>query len=160
MSGGSWEALGLYVLAVVATVGGMLVLSALLGERHEERTTSEPYEGGVLPSGPARLRFTARFYLVAVLFVIFDLEVVFLVAWSLVVEQAGWTGFLEMAIFVAVLLAALAYLWRLGALDWGPRRSGPFAGAGATRFDPPPRGRAGADAAGAALGTSMAEGVR
>lgn len=107
----------------------MVGASFVLGERHRERATGEPYESGIASTGSARMPFSIQFYLVAVFFVIFDLEAVFLVAWSVVVEEAGWTGFVEIAIFVGILLAALFYLWRLGALDWGPRRgAGPRPG--------------------------------
>lgn len=126
MSGSTLWPLGVYVLLVVALVCAMVGVSWLLGERHRERATGEPYESGIAATGSARMPFSIHFYLIAVFFVIFDLEAVFLVAWSVVVEEAGWQGFVEMAIFVGILLAALLYLWRLGALDWGPRGgSGP-----------------------------------
>ena len=100
-------------------VGIMIVLSWLLGQRHHDRATGEPYESGILPTGSARLRLSVNFYLVAVFFVIFDLESAFLFAWALCVRQAGWTGYLDILIFIGILMAALAYLWREGALDWG-----------------------------------------
>ncbi len=114
--------LAVYGAAVLAVVVGMLVISYLLGQRHRQRATGEPYESGIVSTGTARLRLSVQFYLVAMFFVIFDLEAVFLVAWSLVAREAGWTGYIEILVFIAVLLAALVYLWREGALDWGPRR--------------------------------------
>ena len=75
------------------------------------------------PVGSARLRLSAQFYLVAMFFVVFDLESVFLFAWAVSFRQAGWAGYVEMAIFVAVLAVALVYLWRMGALDWGDKTS-------------------------------------
>ena len=111
--------LAVYVAVVVLMVAGLLVLSWFLGERHRERATGIPYESGMLPTGSARLRFAADFYLVAVFFVIFDLEAVFIFAWAVAARQLGWLGYAEVAVFVGVLLAALVYLWRVGALDWG-----------------------------------------
>jgi NADH-quinone oxidoreductase subunit A len=107
----------LYVLAVVAIVGVMLGLSFLLGERHKERATGQPYESGMPVTGSARLRFDVRFYLIAVFFVIFDLEAVFIFAWAVDLRELGWSGYVEIVIFIGVLLAGLVYLWRLGALE-------------------------------------------
>ncbi|MDQ2695696.1 MAG: NADH-quinone oxidoreductase subunit A [Pseudomonadota bacterium] len=105
----------------------MLGLSYVLGQRHRQQATAEPFESGIVPLGYGRFRLSAKFYLVAVFFVIFDLEAVFVFAWAAAFREAGWAGYIEILIFIAILLAALAYLWRLGALDWGPqgrRRSG------------------------------------
>jgi len=115
--------LALYTALVLVVVGGMLVISYLLGERHRDKATDEPYESGITTTGSARLRQSARFYLVAMFFVIFDLEAVFIFAWAISVRDVGWLGFVEILIFIVVLLAALVYLWRLGALDWGPLAS-------------------------------------
>lgn len=111
--------LGVYFLAVVAAVGGMVAGAYLIGERHREPATGEPYESGIAPTGSARIRFSAHFYLVAMFFVIFDLEGVFLFAWAVAVKDLGWLGYAEILVFVGILIAAWAYLWRLGALDWG-----------------------------------------
>lgn len=110
-----------YATAVFVVVGAMLVLSWLLGERHKDRARNEPYESGIVATGSARLRLSAKFYLVAMFFVIFDLEAVFILAWAIGLMELGWAGYIEIAVFIGVLLAALVYLWRLGALDWGPR---------------------------------------
>ena len=110
--------LPLYLGAVVFVVATMLGLSALLGERGYRRKAGVAYEAGMLPYGSARIRFSARFYLVAVFFVIFDLEAVFLFAWALAARELGWNGYWAMAVFVAILGATLGYLWRGGALDW------------------------------------------
>lgn len=110
----------LYLILAVGVVASMLVGSWLLGERHDERATSAPYEGGIVSVGSARLRLSARFYLVAVFFVIFDLESVFLFAWAVGARRLGWSGYLEALVFTLVLVAALFYLWRSGGLDWGP----------------------------------------
>jgi NADH-quinone oxidoreductase subunit A len=114
--------LAIYFLAVVLLVIGMLAISYFLGERHKGHATDEPYESGVPIIGSARQRLSAKFYLVAVFFVIFDLESVFIIAWAVAMRQLGWAGYAEILIFIGVLVAALIYIWRLGALDWGPKR--------------------------------------
>jgi NADH-quinone oxidoreductase subunit A len=106
-----------YFVAVLALVASMLGLSWFLGQRHHNRDTDTPYEAGVAPTGSARLRFAASFYLVALFFVIFDLEAVFLFAWATVARELGWSGYVGMLIFMGVLAAALLYEWRLGVLD-------------------------------------------
>jgi len=112
----------LYCGAVIALVGGMVSLSHILGQRHTSKAMVEPFESGVVTVGYARLRFPVKFYLVAAFFVIFDLETVFIFAWAIAFRDAGWIGYIDMLVFVGVLVAALVYLWRLGALEWGPRR--------------------------------------
>lgn len=112
-------AFAVYVGAVFVIVGVMLGLSYLLSERHEEHATNEPYESGVRGTGSARVRYSAQFYRVAMFFVIFDLEAVFIFAWAVSAREVGWLGYIEISIFITILLAALVYLWRLGALDWG-----------------------------------------
>ena len=110
--------LALYFLVVVISGVGMIALSYLLGGRHREPSTDIPYESGMLPTGSGRIRFPADFYLVAVFFVVFDVESVFLYAWAVALRQAGWFGFGEALIFIGVLGATLVYLWRVGGLDW------------------------------------------
>lgn len=117
--------IAVYFVAILTVVGIMLGLSYVLGERRQEQKTGEPYESGILSTGSGRVRLTARFYLVAMFFVIFDLEAVFLIAWAMAARELGWTGYIEVVVFSVILLAALFYLYRVGALDWGPdtRRS-------------------------------------
>ena len=110
--------LAVYLVIVSALVVAMLGLSFILGQRHHNRATGSPYESGILSQGSARVRLSAKFYLVAMLFVIFDLEAVFIFAWAISVRETGWTGYAEATLFIAVLLATLVYLWRVGALDW------------------------------------------
>ncbi len=113
-----------YLGVVLVVVAGMLLLSFVLGQRHSDHATVEPYESGIVSTGVARLRFDARFYLVAMFFVIFDLEAMFVFAWAISLREAGWQGYADGVVFVGVLTVALAYLWRVGALDWtnGSRR--------------------------------------
>jgi len=108
-----------YFVILLLLVGGMLGLSYILGERHNERATGSPYEGGIVSEGSARVRLSAKFYLVAMFFVIFDLEAVFLFAWAVAGRELGWAGYWEVLIFTGILILTLAYLWGLGALDWG-----------------------------------------
>ena len=110
--------LAVYVVIVVMLVFAMLGLSFVLGQRHHNRATGTPYESGILSQGSARVRLSAKFYLVAMFFVIFDLEAVFIFAWAIAVRETGWIGYAEAMCFIAVLLATLVYLWRVGALDW------------------------------------------
>jgi len=117
----SWG-LATYVVAALGLVGLMLGASYVLGGRDHGRAKEEPFESGAASVGGAQLRMPAKFYLVAMFFVIFDVEAVFLYAWAVSVRQSGWTGFGMAAIFVVVLLAALFYVWRVGGLDWAPGR--------------------------------------
>jgi NADH-quinone oxidoreductase subunit A len=110
-----------YTLAVIGLVAGMIAMSYVLGQRHMKRATRQPFESGIVPVGYARFRLPVQYYLVAMFFVIFDLEAAFLYAWATSVRAAGWSGYVVMLVFIAALLAALTYLWRAGALDWGPR---------------------------------------
>lgn len=113
-------ALAVFLLGVMGLCAFMLGVSSLLGSKAWGRSKNEPFESGMLPTGSARLRLSAKFYLVAMLFVIFDVEALFLFAWSVSVRESGWAGFIEATVFIAILLAGLVYLWRIGALDWAP----------------------------------------
>ena len=113
--------LAVYFAVVILLVAGMLALSYLLGQRHQARATGEPYESGIVSTGSARLRFSAQFYLIAMLFVIFDLEAVFIFAWAIAFREAGWAGYAGVVAFIGVLVAALIYVWRQGAFDWGSK---------------------------------------
>ncbi len=108
-----------YFLSVVGLVATMIALSYVLGERHWEKQTNEPYESGIVSTGTARVRFDVKFYLIAMFFVIFDLEAVFIFAWAVSIRETGWTGYAEMLVFIGILVAALVYVWKLGALEWG-----------------------------------------
>jgi NADH-quinone oxidoreductase subunit A len=114
--------LGVYTALVLGLVTVMIGLSFVLGQRHHDRSTDSPYESGILSEGSARVRLSAKFYLVAMFFVIFDLEAIFMFAWAVAVRETGWSGYVEIFIFITVLLVALAYLWRVGALEWSSGR--------------------------------------
>ena len=98
----------------------MLGLSYVLGQRHKERATNDPYEGGILSAGDARIRFSSQFYLVAMLFVIFDVETIFIFAWAIAFRELGWYGYAGVIVFLILLVVVLIYEWRAGALDFGP----------------------------------------
>src|SRR5687767_11433793 len=109
-----------YGAIVLSLVCLMLGLSFVLGQQHKERATGEPYEGGILSAGSARLRFSSQFYLIAMLFVIFDVETIFIVSWAIAFQELGWYGYIGVMVFVILLFVVLIYEWRNGALDFGP----------------------------------------
>ena len=111
----------IYAILVVTIPVGTIALSWILGQRHQDPELAEPYESGMPITDSARLRFPSRFYLVAMFFVIFDLEVVFIFAWAIAFRDLGWAGYFAVLIFVLVLGVVLIYEWRTGALDFGPQ---------------------------------------
>ncbi|MGY3892628.1 NADH-quinone oxidoreductase subunit A [Aeromonas enterica] len=115
-------AFAIYIVAAICLCLIMIGLAALLGGRAHGRAKNKPFESGVDSVGNARLRFSAKFYLVAMFFVIFDVEALYLFAWSVSVRESGWVGFIEATIFITLLLVGLVYLWRIGALDWAPKK--------------------------------------
>src|SRR3954453_19962868 len=114
----------LYAGIVAFLLTAILLLSYFLGQHHQDRSTRLPYEGGIQQAGSARLRFSAQFYLVAMLFVIFDVEAVFLMLWALAFYELGWPGYIGALIFIVQLVVVLIYEWGIGALDIGPNVSG------------------------------------
>ncbi|HEY6131568.1 MAG TPA: NADH-quinone oxidoreductase subunit A [Halioglobus sp.] len=112
--------LGIYLLVIAILCCAMLGISYFIGTRNRGRAGIEPFESGIVSVGSARLRLSSKFYLVAMFFVIFDVEALFLYAWAITVRENGWPGFIEVAIFITVLLAGLVYIWKVGALDWAP----------------------------------------
>ncbi len=112
----------IYFGVVVAITVVMLGGAYLLGQRHHAKAADEPFESGIVPAGDVHIRFSVQFYLPAIFFVIFDMESVFLFAWAVAAQEAGWPGFIEALIFISVLITALIYLWFIGALDWRTRR--------------------------------------
>jgi NADH-quinone oxidoreductase subunit A len=110
----------LYGVIVLSLVGVMIGLSYFLGQRHKERATDDPYEGGILSHGSARIRFSSQFYLIAMLFVIFDVETIFIFSWAIAFRDLGWYGFAGVLVFIILLVVVLIYEWRVGALDFGP----------------------------------------
>ena len=114
-----------YVALIATVAGGMLGVSALLGQKHNDRGKGKPYESGLDGTGTGRLKISIRFYLVAILFVIFDLEVIYIFSWAIALRELGWQGYGGIVVFIGILIVALIYEWRMGALDWSrPRRPG------------------------------------
>ena len=108
----------LQVLIAMAVAGGMLVTSALLGRRVRNQVKDEPYECGIASVGSTRERFSVKFYLVAMIFILFDIETVFLYPWAVVYRELKLFGFFEMLLFVALILSGFFYIWKKGALAW------------------------------------------
>jgi NADH-quinone oxidoreductase subunit A len=123
--------LGIYAALALVLVSVMVGLGYFLGPRHIAPATVHPFESGIVTVGDARVRFPVQFYLVAMFFVVFDLESVFIYTWAVAARKVGVSGYLEILVFIGVLLAALIYLWRVGALDWTPARSRTRPGHGA-----------------------------
>src|SRR5262245_40868208 len=111
-------AVAAYVFVTIVLCCIMLGLSFVLGGKSGARARNEPFESGVVSASPERLRLSAKFYLVAMFFVIFDVEALYLYAWAISVREVGWMGFIEGTVFVGIVTATLVYLARIGALDW------------------------------------------
>lgn len=113
-------AFGTFLVALAALCAVMLIMSYFTGGRYQGRAKNDPFESGIVPAGGARVRLSAKFYLTAMFFVIFDVESLFIYAWAVSVRESGWPGFIEASIFILMLLAGLVYIWRIGALEWSP----------------------------------------
>jgi len=113
------------ILIAVAVAGGMLVASAILGRRVKDKVKDSPYESGMSPVGTARERFSVKFYLVAMLFILFDIEAIFLYPWAVVFRRLRLFGFFEMLIFIVLILCGFFYIWKKGVLDWSSESSVP-----------------------------------
>jgi NADH-quinone oxidoreductase subunit A len=111
------------ILIMIALGAGFalvsIVLSGLLGPHNPSPEKSAPYECGMPPVGDARERQSVKFYLVAMIFLLFDIEIAFLYPWAMALRDLGWPGFVQVVLFMALLLAGYVYVWRKGALDWG-----------------------------------------
>jgi NADH-quinone oxidoreductase subunit A len=108
----------LFLLVAVAFAAGTIGLSTIIVPRRRNAAKMSPYECGVDPAGDARERFSVKFYLVAVLFILFDIEAVFLYPWAVAFRQLGLYGLIEMVLFILILLVGYAYLLKKRALDW------------------------------------------
>jgi len=108
----------IHLVVVVAIATAILGLSAWVGVKRPSREKLSPYECGIPPVGNARERFSVSFYLIGMLFILFDVEAVFLYPWAVVAKGLKWFGFVEMFLYIAILLAGYVYVWKKGALDW------------------------------------------
>src|SRR5437016_8186589 len=109
----------IHVLMAAAIAGGMVLISALVGTRRPSRAKYQAYECGITPTGDAQSRFSVKFYLVAMLFILFDVEAVFLYPWAVIFRDLKAFGFWEMMVYIAIVLVGLFYVWKKGVLDWG-----------------------------------------
>ena len=109
---------------LILLAAGMLLLSYLLGTRRPTRAKLSPYECGVTPTGDARHRFSVKFYLVAMVFILFDVEIIFLYPWAVIFHQLRMFGFIEMLMFLLLVLPGFVYLWKKGVLSWSPTGAG------------------------------------
>ena len=115
--------LSMYTLVVVALTVILLFLSRWLGERKPGVEKLRAYESGIIPTGQARLHYPVPFFMVAVFFLLFDVEGAFIFSWAVAAKQLGWAGWLEIQFFIFVLIAGLIYIWVKGGLEWGPSKS-------------------------------------
>ena len=110
----------LFVAIVAGLLALLLFLTGWLGERRPDPEKARPYECGVIPTGGAHFRYPVPFYLVAVFFLIFDVEAAFIFSWAVAMDALGWRGWLQLSFFIIVLLLSLFYIWKKGGLDWSP----------------------------------------
>lgn len=111
---------GILILLATGLALLIVVISILFGPKRRQGQTAkvQPYESGMRAIGPGQRRFPVRFYLIAVLFILFDIEIIFLYPWAVAFRELGWGGFVAMLSFMAVLLAGLIWVWKKGALEW------------------------------------------
>ena len=114
----SYVPLLIFALIVLGLLGALVTLSFVLGPNKPHKAKLAPYESGVIPETPAHRRMSVRFYLTAMLFIIFDVEAVFFYPWAVLLRQLKWFGLIEMLVFMGILAIALAHIWRKGGLEW------------------------------------------
>ncbi|MCK4510015.1 MAG: NADH-quinone oxidoreductase subunit A [Desulfuromonadales bacterium] len=117
----SYLALGIYSGIAIFLIAVLLLLSWGLGHKTRSRQKQEPYESGILPLDNARVKGPVPFYLVAIFFVIFDVEVIFVASWAVASDRLGWPGFAHVCFFIFILFLGLVHIWKSGGLDWEPR---------------------------------------
>ena len=114
--------LAVFLGMVLILVGILLLFAKWIGEKKPTPEKQRPYECGIVPTGPAHLHQPVPFYLVAIIFIIFDIEAVYILSWAVAFESLGWVGWLRISFFIFVLLAGLLYIWKKRGLDWGPTK--------------------------------------
>jgi NADH-quinone oxidoreductase subunit A len=114
----SYAPLLLHLILAMVLSGALLLLSSIVGWRRPSKVKMQAYECGISPTGDARAPFSVKFYLVAMIFILFDVEAVFLYPWAFIFRQLRWFGFVEMLLYIGILLVGYFYLWKKGALDW------------------------------------------
>jgi NADH-quinone oxidoreductase subunit A len=119
-----WEpnvfSLAIFGLVVLVLIAFLLFVASWLGEKKPTQEKLRPYESGIIPTGTARLRYPVPFYLVAIFFLLFDIEGAFIFSWAIACKDLGWSGWLQISFFIIMLLIGLVYIWRRGGLEWGP----------------------------------------
>jgi NADH-quinone oxidoreductase subunit A len=122
-----WEpgvfSLVIYGMMILALIAALLFIASWLGEKKINPEKLIPYESGIIPTGSARLRYPIPFFLVAVFFLIFDVEGAYIFSWAISCDELGWSGWMQISFFIVMLLLGLVYIWRKGGLDWGPTRT-------------------------------------
>ena len=116
----SFYQLAVYTLVTVALIGVLLLAAWWLGAKRTSASKGIPYESGVVPSGSARLAWPVPFYLVAIFFIVFDVEAAFIFTWAVGWDELGMGGLIQITVFIVILAAGLVWLWLKGGLDWGP----------------------------------------
>ena len=123
-----WEpnlfSLFVFGVMVCLLIAVLLFISSRLGEKRKGVEKARAYESGIIPTGSARLRYPVPFFLVAIFFLIFDVEGAFIFTWGIAWKALGWAGWLAITFFIGMLLLGLVYIWRKGGLEWGPGRAG------------------------------------
>jgi len=118
----SYAPLLVYLIAAILLSAALVAISTLVGYRRPSRTKQQPYECGISPVGDAREPVPVKFYLLAMVFILFDVEAIFLYPWAFIYRSLHWFGFVEMLLYILILLAGYIYLWKKGALDWSTNR--------------------------------------
>ena len=120
-----WEpgilSLTIFGVLVLVFIASQLFVAQWLGEKKKRIEKSRAYESGVIPTGSARLRYPVPFYMVAIFFLLFDVEAAFIFSWAIAFKELGWAGWLQISFFIVVLILGLIYIWNKGGLEWGPR---------------------------------------
>ena len=109
-----------YGLMIIALIALLLFIASWLGQKTSNSEKFRPYESGIIPTGSARLRYPVPFYLVAIFFLLFDVEGAYIFSWAIAWEKLGWAGWLQISFFIVVLILGLVYVWVKGGLEWGP----------------------------------------
>ncbi|MGH9633140.1 MAG: NADH-quinone oxidoreductase subunit A [Bryobacteraceae bacterium] len=136
------------VLIALAVASGLIFAGVVLGQRVRNQVKDTPYESGIPPTGSARERFSIKFYLVAMVFILFDIEAIFLFPWAVVFRELGMFAFIEMLLFICLILAGFFYIWKKGVLNWSSEEERaiespvPILGSGSLHFEEEPAGRA------------------
>jgi len=115
----------IHACAALGMAVGMIVLTSLLGKKRYSRAKMQPYECGITPTGDARERFSVKFFMVGILFILFDVEAIFLYPWAVIYRELKMFGFVEMMVYIAVVVGGFLYMWKKGVLDWAMARPQP-----------------------------------